>query len=147
MEKGPAQDFLFIRKFIEFSAFMSAWFSENLLKKLSSGWSRGKSTFSSFAKCGWHGISNFFHGNNNFICRNGTFNSGKGQFSTYESTGNAGGISFDAGISTSPATGSHTSPRIFLRVIATAESIISGVPPASSTTAAAAIAAAEPHSA
>ena len=51
------------------------------------------------------------------------------------------------GISTRPATGSHTSPRIFFKAIATAWETIWGVPPASSVIAAAAMAAAEPHSA
>ena len=47
------------------------------------------------------------------------------------------------GISTRPATGSHTRPRMFFRAMATAEPTISGVPPASSTI----VADAEPHSA
>ena len=51
------------------------------------------------------------------------------------------------GISTSPATGSQTRPRIFFRAMATAWEIMAGVPPASSVMAAAAMAAAEPHSA
>ena len=51
------------------------------------------------------------------------------------------------GTSTSPATGSHTSPSWFLMAIAAALAAISGVPPFSSTKAAAAMAAALPHSA
>ena len=51
------------------------------------------------------------------------------------------------GISTRPATGSHTSPKMHLIAIATACAAISGVPPKSSTMQAAAIAEAVPHSA
>ena len=51
------------------------------------------------------------------------------------------------GISTNPATGSHTSPIWFLSAMAQAWALWDGVPPISSTTAAAAIAEAEPHSA
>ena len=51
------------------------------------------------------------------------------------------------GISTSPATGSQTSPSWLFRAMATASSSIWGVPPESSTRAAAAMAAALPHSA
>ena len=51
------------------------------------------------------------------------------------------------GISTRPATGSHTRPRMFFRAMATASLAWAGVPPASSTMAAAAMAAALPHSA
>ena len=51
------------------------------------------------------------------------------------------------GISTRPATGSHTRPRMFFKVMATAWAACRGLPPASSTMAAAAMAAALPHSA
>ena len=51
------------------------------------------------------------------------------------------------GISTRPATGSHTSPSWFLMAMAQAWADWAGVPPHSSTRAAAAIAEAEPHSA
>ena len=51
------------------------------------------------------------------------------------------------GISTRPATGSHTRPRIFFSAMATASATCRGVPPQSSVMAAAAMAAALPHSA
>lgn len=54
---------------------------------------------------------------------------------------------FTQGTSTSPATGSHTNPSIFLSAIAIASADCCGVPPAISTTAAAAIPVADPTSA
>ncbi len=63
--------------------------------------------------------------------------------------GQAGGLTdrLMQGISTRPATGSHTRPRTFLKAMAMASSSCLGVPPAISTMAAAAMAEAEPHSA
>ena len=51
------------------------------------------------------------------------------------------------GTSTSPSTGSHTSPNRFMPAKPAASAQASGVPPARSHSAAAAIALAEPHSA
>ena len=51
------------------------------------------------------------------------------------------------GTSTSPATGSHTSPRVLLRAMAQAWVIWKGVPPITCTSAAAAMPEAEPTSA
>ena len=51
------------------------------------------------------------------------------------------------GTSTSPATGSHTSPSRFWRAVAQAAAICSGEPPSRETSAAAAMAEAEPISA
>ena len=64
-----------------------------------------------------------------------------------KATATAEALRFTHGTSTSPATGSQTSPSRFWIADATAQDACAGVPPASSTIAAAAIAAAEPVSA
>ena len=56
-------------------------------------------------------------------------------------------LRFEHGHSTRPPTGSHTSPRMFLRAMAAAVNTCSGVPPLISTSAPAAMAAALPVSA